>query len=152
MTLGRRRFYHVIHLAQQVDEQNRLVVKILKPMYLLFIEVVHLVRCDYSILIEVNHLIPIFEGSQRRFVFFTKHEPDKVIVAHLALLSRFELARNLRKYSVDGFAGKSVALIPRKIFLVDEKIVVCVKLPKATVENIEVLIGEVRSDFVNVFL
>ena len=35
------------------------MVEVLKTMDLLLIEEVHLVRCDYAILVEVNHLEPV---------------------------------------------------------------------------------------------
>jgi len=56
----------------------------------------------------------------------------------------------LLKYSVNSFAGKSVAFIPREVFLVYQEIVISVKLPEAAVEYIKMFIGEVLSNFVNV--
>ena len=41
----------VVHLAQQVDEQDGLVVKVLQPMHLFFVKVLHLVRRYYLIIV-----------------------------------------------------------------------------------------------------
>jgi len=45
-----------------------------------------------------------------------------------------------------------VALIPREVFLVDEKVMVRVQLPEATVENVEMLVRKVLADFIDIFL
>ena len=38
--------YHVVHLTEQVDKENRLVVQILQSVYLLFVEILHFVWSD----------------------------------------------------------------------------------------------------------
>jgi hypothetical protein len=45
-----------------------------------------------------------------------------------------------------------MAFIPREIFLVYQEVMVSVKLPEAAIKNIKVLIREVLSDFIDVFL
>ena len=43
-------------------------------------------------------------------------------------------------------------LIAREVFLVDQKVMISVKLPKTAIEYIEVLIGEELPHFVDIFL
>ena len=45
-----------------------------------------------------------------------------------------------------------MTLIPAEVLFVNKEIMVCVKLPEATVEDVEVLVGEVMTNFVDVFL
>ena len=52
-------FYHIIHLTQQVYEEDRFVVEIFQSMELLLVEVVHLLGCYYLVVVEVNHFKPI---------------------------------------------------------------------------------------------
>ena len=148
--LRRRRLYHVIHLAEQVDEKNRLVVQVLQPMHLFLVEVVHFMRRDDTILVQVDDFIPVLERAQRRLVFLVQHEPDEVFVAHLTFLTRLELARHLREYAINGLARKSVTLIPREVFLIDQEVVVSVQLPKPAIKHVEVLVAEVLTYFVDV--
>ena len=142
--------YHVIHLAEQVDEKNRLVVQVLQPMHLFLVEVVHFMRRDDTILVQVDDFIPVLERAQRRLVFLVQHEPDEVFVAHLTFLTRLELARHLREYAINGLARKSVTLIPREVFLIDQEVVVSVQLPKPAIKHVEVLVAEVLAYFVDV--
>ena len=43
--------YHVIHLAQQVNEENWLMIQVFKSMHLFFVKVVHFMRCDCPIFV-----------------------------------------------------------------------------------------------------
>ena len=52
--------YHVIHLAEKVNEENRLMVEVLKSVHLLLIEVLHLMWSDGE---------PILETTGGGFVF-----------------------------------------------------------------------------------
>lgn len=49
-----RRFDHVIHLTEQVNKENRLVIQIFQSMDLFFIKVFHFIRSDHSITVQVN--------------------------------------------------------------------------------------------------
>ena len=142
---------HVIHLAEEVDEEDGLVVQILQPMHLLLVKVVHFVRRNHAILIQVDHFVPVLQRSQSRLVFLREHEPNEVLIPHLPLLPRLELARHLVEYSVDGLAGEGVPLVTRKVLLVDQKVVICVQLPESTVKHVEVFITKVGSDLIDVF-
>lgn len=109
-------------------------------MNLFLVKIVHLLRCDDSVVIEVDDFEPVVERLNRRLVLFTKHEVHEIFVAHFACLFSLELAGNLLENSVDCLAGKSVALIPAKVFLVNDEVVITVQFPKAAIEHIEVLI------------
>jgi len=121
-------------------------------MDLLLIEEVHLVRCDYAILVEVNHLEPVLNWAKSRFVLFIEHEPYEVFVAHFAFLSGLKFSRYLGKDTIHSFSRESVTFIARKVFFIDEEVVVCVQLPKSAVKHIEVLVGKVLTYFVDIFL
>ena len=95
---------HVIHLAKEVHKENGFMIKVLEPMDLLFIEVIHLMRCDNLVVIEVNYFEPVLQRAKRSLVLLGQHEPDEVFVPHLVFLAGFELARNLVKDAVDRFA------------------------------------------------
>ena len=45
------RFYHVIHLTEKINEQNWFVIKVLKSVNLLFVEILHLMRSDNLIIV-----------------------------------------------------------------------------------------------------
>jgi len=87
MSFCRRGLDHIIHLTEQIDEEDRFVVQIFHSVNLLLIEVVHLMWCNRAIVIQIDHFEPVLQGSQRRLIFFREHEPDKVFVAHLAFLA-----------------------------------------------------------------
>lgn len=59
VTFGRSWLNHIVHLTEKVDEENRLMVEVLQPMHLLLVKIVHLVRRDHSILVQVDHFEPI---------------------------------------------------------------------------------------------
>ena len=126
------------------------MVEVLQAVDLFLIEVVHFRRANYLVIVKVNYREPVLERPGSSFVFFRKHEPNEVFVAHFVSLSRFKFPRHLLKYSVNSFAGKSMAFIPREIFLVYQEIMVSVKLPEAAVEYIKMFIGKVLSNFVDV--
>jgi hypothetical protein len=44
-----------------------------------------------------------------------------------------------------------MAFVPREIFLVNQKVMVGIQFPETAVQHIEMLVGEVLSDFINVF-
>lgn len=152
VTLGGLRLNHVIHLAEQVDKENGLVIEILQSVDLLLVKVVHFVRCNHPVVVEVDHSVPVLERALRRLVFLTEHEPDEILVAHLAFLARLELARDLLENSIDCLAGQRVSLVPRKVLLVDQKVVIGVQLPESAVQYVEVLVRKVLSHFVDVLL
>ena len=105
------RLYHIIHLAKQIDKEDRLVIKIFEPVYLLLVEVFHFMRSDDFIGIEIYNFEPIIEATLSCLVLFREHEPDKVLIAHLIFLAAFELARYLIKDSIDCFARERMSLI-----------------------------------------
>ena len=43
-----------------------------------------------------------------------------------------------------------MTLVTRKVIFVNQEIVICVQLPKSTVQYVEVLVGKVLSDHVDV--
>ena len=51
--------HHVVHLTEQVDEQDRLMVQVFKPVHLLLIEVVHFKRRDDPVIIKIDYFIPV---------------------------------------------------------------------------------------------
>jgi len=146
------RLHQVVHLAQQVDEEDGLVVEVLQAVDLLFVEVVHFVGGYYVVAVEVDDLEPVGQGLLRRLVFLIEHEPDEVLVVHLVFLITFELAGHLVEDPVDGFARQGVALVAGEVFFVNVKIMVGVQLPEATVKHVEVFVGEVLADYVYVSL
>ena len=52
---------HIIHLTQDVNKENRLVVEVLETMDLLLVEKVHLMRSDYSVVVQIYHFVPILQ-------------------------------------------------------------------------------------------
>lgn len=136
----------VVHLAEQVHKQNGLVIQVLQPVYLLVVEVVHLVRGYYFVVVQVNDFEPILDAAKRGLVFFAEHEPDEVLVVHLVLFVALELARHLVEDSVHCFPGESVALVPGEVLFVYQKVVVSIQLPEPAVQDVEVLVREVLAD------
>ena len=65
------------------------MVEILEPVHLLLVKVVHLVRSNYIIAVQVNHLEPVLYGLQSRLVFFVQHKPHEILIIHFIL--RFAL-------------------------------------------------------------
>lgn len=59
VTLCRRRLNHVVHLAEQVDEEDRLVVQVLKPVHLLLVEEVHLMWSNHAIIVQIDYFVPV---------------------------------------------------------------------------------------------
>ena len=127
------------------------MVEVFKSVHLLFVKVVHFRRSYYLVVIQVDYRKPVLQRPRSSFVFFTQHKPNKVFVTHLVRLPTFKFPRYLLKYSIYSFARKSMAFIPREIFLVYQEVMVGVELPEAAVKNIKMLIGEVLSDFIDVF-
>lgn len=64
------RLDEIIHLAEQVYEEDWLVIEILQAMHLFFIKVLHFVRCYYLIIVKVYHLEPILYAPNCCFIFF----------------------------------------------------------------------------------
>ena len=79
------------------------MIQIFKPMNLFLIEVVHFTRCNHKVVIKVDDSEPIIERLNSSFIFFTEHEVDKVLVAHLIRLLCFKLSWNFLKDSVHCF-------------------------------------------------
>ena len=94
-------FDHVVHLAKQVNEQNRLVVEIFKSVQLFLVEVVHFLGRYYLVVIEIYHFEPVVQRLNCAFVLLTKHEVYKVFVPHFTWLLSFELSRHLVKDAVN---------------------------------------------------
>ena len=63
------RLDEIIHLAEQVYEEDGLVIEVLQAMYLFFIKVLHFVRCYYLIIVKVYHLEPILYAPNCCFIF-----------------------------------------------------------------------------------
>ena len=45
-----------------------------------------------------------------------------------------------------------MSLVPREVLLINQEVVICIKLPESAIKNVEVLIAKVGSHFVDVFL
>jgi hypothetical protein len=151
MTFNSSRLENVIHLAEQVYEQDGFVVEVFQSMHLFFVEVVHFRRSYYLVVSQVDYRKPVLQGTRGGLVFFRKHEPDEVLVAHFVGLTRLKFPRYLLKYSVHGFARQSMAFIPGKVFFIYQEIMVSIQLPEAAVEHVEMLIREVLSNFIDIF-
>ena len=80
-----RWLYHIIHLAEQINEENWLMVKILKSVNLLLVEVFHLMRSYYVVIIKIYYSEPVSQTSQGCFVLFAKHKPHEIFITHLIL-------------------------------------------------------------------
>jgi len=143
---------HVVHLAEEVDEENRLMIKVFKSVNLLFVEVVHLMGRNDLVVIQVDHFEPVLQRSKRGLVLLGQHEPHEVLVAHFVFLAGLEFARNLVEDAVHCFAGQGVAFVAREVLLVNQEVVICIQLPKTAVQHVEMLVGEVLAHFVDVFL
>jgi hypothetical protein len=145
-------FDHIVHLAEQVHEQDWLVVKVLKPVELLLVEVVHFLRRYYLVVVEVNNAKPVVKRLHCAFVFLAEHKVYKVFVAHFTWLVGLELSRHLIKDAVDSFATQRVPLIPAEVFFVYYKVMVGVELPKSAVKYIKMLVTKELSNFIDVVL
>ena len=102
------------------------MIEIFKTMHLLFVEIVHFMRCYYLIIIQVYNFEPIIYTSDSGLILLTEHEPHKVLVVHLVLFFRLELAGHLVEDTVHCFPGECVTFIPGKILLVDQEVVVII--------------------------
>jgi predicted phosphohydrolase len=152
MALFRMWLHHVIQLAQKVDEQDRLMIQILEAMRLLLVEIVHLCRCDHLIIVKVDHFEPVLQSLWLSFVFFTQHEVNEVIVAHFKGRGGLKFARNFLENTVYSFSAECVALIPREILLVNDKVMISVQLPKTAIQNVEMLIRKELTNLVYIVL
>ena len=128
------------------------MIQVLQSVDLFFIEVVHFMWSDRSILVQIDNFIPVLQRSQRSLILLWKHEPYEVFIAHLALLAWLKLAGNLVENTINCFTRKSVSLVPREVLLINQEVVICIKLPESAIKNVEVLIAKVGSHFVDVFL
>ena len=45
-----------------------------------------------------------------------------------------------------------MTFIPRKVFLINEEVMISVKFPESAVQNIEVLVREIFANLVDIFL
>ena len=127
------------------------MIKVLQSVHLLLVKVVHLMRCNHSVIVQINDFVPVLERSVSRLVFLAKHEPDKVFVAHFTIRC-FKLARDLIKDAINSLAGQCVTFIAREVFFIDQEVMICIQFPEPAIEHIEVLVAEVLSDFVDVLL
>lgn len=119
-------------------------------MHLLIVEVLHFLRSDDLVIVEVNDFEPVVQWLRCCFVFFTQHEVNEIFISHLISLLCFELPRNLLKDTIDSFPRKSVAFIPWKILLINDKVMISVQLPKPAVQHIKMLIWEVLPYLIDV--
>jgi hypothetical protein len=117
---------HVIQLTEQINKKNRLVVQVLQSVDLLLVKVIHLTRSNYLVVVQVNHFKPIVQSLHRALVLLTQHEVDKILVPHLACWLSFELPRNLLENSINSLSTECVAFVSRKVFLINEEVVVSV--------------------------
>lgn len=106
--------------------------------------------CYYLIIIQVYHLEPIKNTSDRSFIFLTQHEPYEILVVHFVFCCTFELSRNLLKYSIHCLTRESMPFITRKVFFINQKVVVRVQLPKSAIKDIKVLIREILSHNIDI--
>ena len=81
------RLNHIIHLTQQINKQYWLVIQILQSMHLLFVEELHLVGSDNLVVVQVNDAEPILQTPAAGLVLLGQHEPYKVLITHLVLVS-----------------------------------------------------------------
>lgn len=119
-------------------------------MDLFFVEVLHFVGCYYLIIIQIYHFEPIAYAPVSRLIFFTEHKPNEIFVIHFIFFVAVEFSWNLIEYSVNGFSAQSVAFISGEIFFVNQEIVICVELPESAIQNIEMLIGKILANYVDV--
>ena len=61
---------HIVHLAQQINEKNLLVIQVLKPVNLLLVEVLHLMWCDDLVVIQIDNGEPVAQTSRRGLILF----------------------------------------------------------------------------------
>lgn len=52
---------HIVQLAQQVNEMDCLMAEVLKSLCLLFVEILHLVRSDNLVVVQVDDFEPVVE-------------------------------------------------------------------------------------------
>ena len=126
------------------------MVEVLKSVELFFVEVVHFLRRYYLVFIEVDHTEPVVQRLHCAFVLLTKHEVYEILVAHFTWLLGFKFPRHLIENSVNCFSAQSVPLIPAEVFFVYYEVMVGVKLPKATVKHVKMLVTKELSNFVYV--
>ena len=94
----------IIHLAKQVNEKDGFVIEVLESMDLFLVEVLHFVRSDNQIVVQVYDFEPVTQTALGSLVLFRQHEPNEVLVIHLVFLLAFEFARNLIKNSINSFS------------------------------------------------
>ena len=96
--------------------------------------------CYYLIIIEVYDFEPVLDTADCCLVFLREHEPYEILIIHLILCSAFEFSWNLIEYSIDSFSRQGVTLVPRKVLLVYQEVVVRIQLPKSAIQYIKMLI------------
>lgn len=93
-------------------------------MELLLIKIVHFLRRNYLVVIEIDYTEPVVQRLHRAFVLFAEHKVNKIFVAHFTRLLSFELARHLIKDAIDSFATQCMTLVTTKVFFVYYEIMV----------------------------
>jgi len=101
VTLYSNWFNHIVQLAQQVNEVDCFVAEVLKPLCLLFIEVLHLVRSYNLIVVQIDYFKPVVECLGCGFILLAKHEVHEVLIAHFAFNFGPKFTWNLIENSVN---------------------------------------------------
>mmetsp|Transcript_64626 Transcript_64626/g.189067 ORF Transcript_64626/g.189067 Transcript_64626/m.189067 type:complete len:321 (-) Transcript_64626:979-1941(-) len=143
---------HVVHLAENVREGDRVVVQALHALHLLLVEVLHLVVADAAAAVEVKHVEPVLHRPVRLPVLVAEQEADEVLVAHLPRHGRVELRRDLTEDPVDGAARERVPVVLEQVVLVQQEVMVGVQLPERAVDHVELLVAEVVADHLDVVM
>ena len=94
----------------------------------------------HTVLIKVDQCEPVAQTAMSGFVLFAQHEPYKVLIAHLTRLLGPELTRHLFEYSLHGLAAECISFIPCEVLLINEEVMVLIKLPESAIQHVEVLI------------
>jgi len=128
------------------------VVEVFEAMHLLFIKVLHLVRCYNLIVVEIDDFEPVAYTAKCCLIFLAEHEPHEVLIIHLVFLFTFEFARHLIEYSVNCLATQRVALVTREILLINKEVMIRVQLPKAAIQHVKMLIREVLAHHIYIVL
>lgn len=117
---------HVVHLTKQVHKEYRLVIQVLQSVHLLLVEVLHFVRSDDLVVIQINYREPVLQAPRCCLIFFGQHEPNKILITHFVFIIRLELPGDLFKDPIHGLPRKRMSFIPREVFFVDEEVMVSI--------------------------
>jgi hypothetical protein len=78
-------------------------------------------------------------------IFFTEHKPYKVFVIHFIFCGWFKFSGDLFKNSINSLSRQGMTFISGEVFFIYEKVMVSIKFPKSTIQDIEMFIWKVLS-------